>query len=210
MSARHPRDLLQGQEGDRRNFFSETIGRLVEEVVHRTERRVSPLPVMRPPGAIDEIAFLAACTRCGDCIDVCPPRAIVKAPAGAGLAAGTPMIDPAMQPCTVCTDMPCVRSCATGALVMPEWGWKGYRLASLELIPERCIVFQKVECGTCARVCPVGPKALSLDDGGRPVIHAENCVGCGVCVRACVTTPSSLKLHLLEPTERDRGTTASR
>ena len=154
--------------------------------------------MFRPPGAIEEIAFLAACTRCGDCLDVCPPRAIVKAPAGAGLAAGTPMIDPARQPCMVCDDMPCVRSCATGALVLPEKLWDGYRMATLELIPERCIAFQKVECGTCARVCPVGKEALSMDDGGRPVIHAERCVGCGVCVRACPTTPSSLKLHMLE------------
>ena len=108
------------------------------------------------------------------------------------------MIDPAVQPCTVCDDMPCVTSCETGALVLPENLWDGYRLATLELEPQRCIVFQGVECGTCARVCPVGKDALSLDDAGRPVIHAEHCVGCGVCVRACPTTPSSLLLHRLE------------
>ncbi len=198
MADKRRTDFLTGREGTRRTFFSETVGRLMDEVVRRTERRVSPLPVFRPPGAIEEIAFLAACTRCGDCLDVCPPRAIVKAPTGAGLAAGTPMIDPARQPCMVCEDMPCVRSCQTGALVLPENLWDGYRLATLELVPERCIAFQKVECGTCARVCPVGKDALSLDDGGRPVIHAERCVGCGVCVRACPTTPSSLKLHRLE------------
>ena len=198
MADKRQTDFLTGREGTRRTFFSETVGRLVDEVVRRTERRVSPLPVFRPPGAIEEIAFLAACTRCGDCMEVCPPRAIVKAPAGAGLAAGTPMIDPARQPCTVCEDMPCVRACPTEALVLPEKLWEGYRLATLELVPERCIAFQKVECGTCARVCPVGKEALSLDDEGRPVIHAEFCVGCGVCVRACPTTPSSLKLHRLE------------
>ncbi|MGD8726563.1 MAG: 4Fe-4S dicluster domain-containing protein [Gemmatimonadales bacterium] len=191
-------DFLTGREGTRRTFFSETVGRVFDEVVRRTERRVSPLPVFRPPGAIEEIAFLAACTRCGDCMDVCPPRAIVKAPAGAGLAAGTPMIDPSRQPCMVCPDMPCVRACETGALVLPEKLWEGYQLATLELVPERCIAFQKVECGTCARVCPVGKEALSLDDEGRPVIHVEHCVGCGVCVRACPTTPSSLKLHRLD------------
>jgi ferredoxin-type protein NapG/ferredoxin-type protein NapH len=196
MARERKHKFLTGDHGDRRSFFRETVGRLVDEVVRRTERRVSPLPVFRPPGAIEEIAFLAACTRCGDCIDVCPPRAIVTAPPGAGLAVGTPMIDPSLQPCTVCLDMPCARSCPTGALITPEKLWDGYRLATLELVPERCIAFENVECGVCARVCPVGKEALDLDDEGRPVIHAEGCVGCGVCVRACVTTPSSLKLHL--------------
>jgi MauM/NapG family ferredoxin protein len=196
MAKRQPiPEFLKGEAGDRREFFRDTVGRLAEEVVRRTERRVSPLPVLRPPGAIEEIGFLAACTRCGDCMDVCPPRAIVKAPAGAGLAVGTPMIDPSVQPCMVCDDMPCARACPTGALVLPEQLWEEYCLATLELIPERCIAFHDIPCGTCARVCPVGTKALTMDAAGRPVIHKEGCVGCGVCVRACPTTPSSLKLH---------------
>ena len=191
-------EFRTGEEGDRRAFFRETVGRLVREVVRRTERRVSPMPVMRPPGAIEEIGFLAACTRCGDCIDVCPARAIIAAPTGAGLAVGTPMIDPSVQPCTVCDEMLCAKSCPTDALNVPPDLWKGYQLARLELVPERCVVFQGVTCGTCARICPVGEGALSLDTAGRPVIHAEGCVGCGVCVRACPTTPSSLRLHLDE------------
>ncbi|NIN10315.1 MAG: 4Fe-4S dicluster domain-containing protein [Gemmatimonadales bacterium] len=188
-------DFLVGAEGDRRKFLRETVGRLMEEMVRRTERRVVPQRMFRPPGAIEEVAFLAACTRCGDCFDVCPVGAIVRAPPEAGLAAGTPMIDPELQPCTVCPDMPCAKVCPTEALELPERLWEGYRLASLELVPERCIAFQEVDCDVCSRVCPVGEKALSVDDGGKPVIRAEGCVGCGVCVRACVTTPASLKLH---------------
>lgn len=198
MADRPSVEFRSGEDGDRREFFRETVGRLVREVVRRTERRVSPMPVMRPPGAIEEIGFLAACTRCGDCIDVCPARAIVAAPTGAGLAVGTPMIDPSVQPCTVCDEMLCAKACPTDALNVPARLWEGYRLAQLELIPERCVVFQGVTCGTCSRICPVGERALSLDSAGRPVIHAEGCVGCGVCVRACPTTPSSLRLHLEE------------
>jgi ferredoxin-type protein NapG len=190
--------FLTGSSGNRRSFFRETVGRLVDEMMRRAERRVAPRTVFRPPGALEEVAFLAACTRCGDCLDVCPAKAIVKAPPGAGLAAGTPMIDPSVQPCTVCADMPCATICPTEALAVPERGWEGYRLAALELVPERCIAFQGVSCGTCVHVCPVGEHAITLDGKGRPVIHAEGCVGCGVCVRACVTTPSSLKLHLTE------------
>jgi MauM/NapG family ferredoxin protein len=188
-------DFLTGSAGDRRNFFRSTLGRLVEEVTKRTERRLVPQRFFRPPGALDEVAFIAACTRCGDCLDVCPVRAIVNAPPGAGLAAGTPVIDPAIQPCTVCPDMPCAKVCPTEALTPPESLWEGYRLADLELVPERCIAFNDIECGICARVCPLGETAIGLDDQGRPIVRAEGCVGCGVCVRACVTTPSSLVLH---------------
>ena len=183
------------QDGDRREFFRTTLGRVAREVAERTERRVVVERFFRPPGAVDEVSFLSLCTRCDLCVEVCPPRAIVKAPTSAGLAAATPMIRPTRQPCTVCADMPCAAACPTGALVVPEGGWEGYRLGVLELVPERCIAFQGIECGVCARVCPVGPEALDLDGGGRPVLRS-GCVGCGVCVRACVTSPSSLTLEL--------------
>ena len=83
--------FLVGDSGDRRSFFQSTLGRLAEEVAKRTERRIVPHRFFRPPGALDEVPFIAACTRCGDCFDVCPVKAIVKAPSGAGLAAGTPL-----------------------------------------------------------------------------------------------------------------------
>jgi len=185
-------------EGDRRAFFRETLGRLAREVAVRTERRVVVDQYFRPPGAIDEVSFLAKCTRCDACVDVCPANAIVKAPARAGLAAGTPFIEPRIQPCTVCIDIPCATACPTGALVPPPNRWDGYAMARLELHPERCIAFEGLECGICVRVCPVGDVAIAADDAGRPVIKAEGCVGCGVCVRACPTLPSSLELHLTE------------
>ena len=188
---------MDGSAADRRTFFRRAFGRLASEAAARTERRVAPRRSFRPPGAADEIAFLASCTRCGDCIDVCPVHAIVKAPADAGLAAATPIIDPAVQACVVCADMLCARACETGALVVPRSGWSAIRMGTLTLDPERCIAFHGVACGVCARACPVGERALGVDAGGRPVIRAEGCVGCGVCVTACVTKPSSLELALL-------------
>ena len=77
---------------DRRGFFRDALGKLLQEATARTARRVAPRRTFRPPGAASEIEFLATCTRCGDCIDVCPVHAILKAPAEAGLAAGTPWI----------------------------------------------------------------------------------------------------------------------
>ncbi len=72
---------------DRRAFFQSNLGRILNEVAKRTEERVAPKRWFRPPGAAPEVAFVAACTRCGDCIDVCPVHAILKMPARSTLAA---------------------------------------------------------------------------------------------------------------------------
>jgi len=181
--------------GDRRDFFRDLVGDWIKGVVEKTEERVVQQRYFRPPGALPEVGFLTACTRCGACGEACPPHAIQFAAPGAGLAAGTPFFDPRLQPCIACADMPCARACPTEALTVPDGGWAGVHLGVLELLPERCITFQGSQCSACATACPIGPEALRMDEAGHPVIRAEGCVGCGVCVRACVTSPSSFKLR---------------
>ena len=182
---------------DRRGFLSGALKLLAREAGGLLAERVAPRRHFRPPGALPEPAFLAACTRCGYCLEACPVDAVVAAPPSAGLAAATPVIFPETEPCIACDGMFCAQVCPTGALVPPADGWARERLGMLDLDTDRCIAFQGIECGVCARVCPVGPKALDLDAQGRPVIGAA-CVGCGVCVRACVTSPSSFTLNLSE------------
>lgn len=186
-----------GGPSDRRNLLRQALGTWVDRAMQATEERVAPARYHRPPGALPEMSFLAACTRCGECIAVCPAHAIVKVPTDGGFAAGTPAIEPRVQPCIVCPDMPCVTACPTEALTRPADGWRNVHLGRLELVPERCITFSGTVCGACAEVCPIGEEALVMDAGGRPVIKAERCVGCGQCVRGCVTSPSSLVLHPL-------------
>jgi len=190
--------MLTSSESSRRGLLRSAVGDWLERLVAQTEERVITRRYLRPPGALAEIGFLAACTRCGACIDVCPPHALVKVPSDGGLAAGTPHFDPATEPCAACATMPCAAACPTPALSLPQQGWAGYRLGDLELHPERCLTFRGTPCRICADACPVGEAALTIDHAGHPVIRREGCVGCGVCLHACPTSPSSYQLTSVE------------
>lgn len=183
--------------GDRRDFFRGSIARWFEKALEATEERVVAERYLRPPGALPEVAFLTACTRCGDCATACPPQVIRMAPTKGGLAAGTPYLDIRRAPCHACPDMPCAAACPTEALSVPAAGWTGYRLGRVELVPERCVTFRGTPCRACADACPVGERALTMDDAGHPVLRAEGCVGCGVCVSACISVPTSFEFRQL-------------
>ena len=74
-------------------------------------------PRLRPPGAIDEEAFLAACIKCGQCVQVCPIEAIELADLLDGLGNGTPYIVARDQACDFsCDATQCILACPTGAL----------------------------------------------------------------------------------------------
>jgi len=176
---------------DRRGFFAQGLQRALREAVGAFSERMAPVPFVRPPGALPEPAFVAACTRCGECVSACPVHAITMLPTTAGLAAGTPTLDVASVACIMCETMPCAQACPTPALEVPAWGWRDVRMADVMVDQGRCITWRDVECGICVRVCPVGEDALKLDDRGHPVVGAA-CTGCGQCIAACVTTPSSL------------------
>lgn len=185
-------------EGDRRGFFRRLFGDAVQQVARATEERVVQHHYVRPPGALPEVAFLAACTRCGLCTQACPAGAILTVSARGGLAANTPFLEPSRIPCLACEELPCVSACPTGALVRPEDGWRSERLGRVEFDPHRCITFEGKPCGVCVQACPVGEAALALDADGHPVLKAEACVACGACVRECITIPSSFSFHFVE------------
>ena len=190
--------MLPPSESTRRGLLRSTLGDWLERLVARTEDRVITRRYFRPPGAMPEMGFLAACTRCGACVEACPPHAIMSVAGDGGLAAGTPYLEPGKQPCVACPTMPCATACPTGALTLPAQGWTGYRMAALAFYPDRCLTFRATPCRICADACPVGEGALTVDEAGHPVLRHEGCVGCGVCVDVCITSPSSFVLTLLE------------
>ncbi|MCP4622160.1 MAG: 4Fe-4S dicluster domain-containing protein [bacterium] len=73
-------------------------------------------PLLRPPGALDEDIFLASCIKCGQCLQVCPPQVIKLAGISQGFGIGTPYITPREGGCILCSGLPCVLACPTGAL----------------------------------------------------------------------------------------------
>ncbi|MDP7028776.1 MAG: 4Fe-4S dicluster domain-containing protein [Phycisphaerales bacterium] len=137
--------------------------------------------LQRPPGAVAEGQFLASCTRCGECVTACPPRAIRWAPAEAGeKREGTPYIDPMRQACVMCSETPCITACEPGVLrtELP------LTMATARVDAIACLAWQGQPCRLCVDQCPV-PGAIDVDEADRPHIHAEACTGCGVCMQVC-------------------------
>jgi ferredoxin-type protein NapG len=72
---------------------------------------------LRPPGAKNEQEFLAACIKCGQCVQVCPVEAIKLAGIDDGFGVGVPYIETRDQACDFsCDALQCILACPTGAL----------------------------------------------------------------------------------------------
>lgn len=71
---------------------------------------------VRPPGAVNEEDFLALCIKCGQCLQVCPYHSIELDSLFAGHGIGTPYVDTLNRACYLCTALPCVLACPSGAL----------------------------------------------------------------------------------------------
>jgi len=80
-------------------------------------RLAEAAPWLRPPGALDEEDFLAACIKCGQCVQVCPVSAIHLGDLDQGIGNGVPHIVARDQACDFsCDATQCVLACPTGAL----------------------------------------------------------------------------------------------
>ncbi len=112
------------REQNRRDFIRTSV--LGVGVLGATLAGLIPLATqaqarLRPPGAIkdrlEERDFLAACIKCGQCVQVCPVEAIHLADLIDGVGVGTPYIQARDQACDFsCDGLQCVLACPTGAL----------------------------------------------------------------------------------------------
>lgn len=146
----------------------------------------APPPLfLRPPGALPEAEFRAACTRCDACLIACPRESIRRAGHELGDAhEGTPVILPAEQPCWLCKDMPCITACEPGAL-RPLAAPRDARLGAIRIRAQACYAAQGNLCDVCAERCPVRPKAIRVSMGAPPELDVALCTGCAVCAWLC-------------------------
>lgn len=206
-------------EPQERSDFFKSLGTLFAGfVANRIDEAVTGLgpKLLRPPGALGEFEFLTKCTRCDKCIRACPENALIKAGPGAGLALGTPYVDPRSIPCFLCTTLPCVAECEDEALVWPRLirpdgteleGPKAVRMGTAKVKPGSCVTWETLDrearaCRICVDRCPYLEEALRIaepaegESVGHPVVDADVCTGCGLCVFACPSEPSAI---IVEP-----------
>jgi ferredoxin-type protein NapG len=179
----------------RRDFFKDSVisvAKAAKEFSSHAEAvPEKPAPAMRmdwlrPPGAVDEAAFLERCTKCSDCLKVCPHEAI------AVYQDGTPVIFPDQAPCHLCDDTPCIAACATEAL-LPVGNVQEIRMGMAVVNHRLCTAGQG--CHACVSKCPTD--ALSMDfDAQRLVVALERCVGCGMCEHVCRTVNDHIAIRV--------------
>ncbi len=151
------------------------------------------LPILRPPGALDEADFLSTCSRCNACVTACPAQCIrIDANVdGPNVAGSAPFIVAQESACVVCTGLECMFVCPSGALVPT-------RLAEIDMglavwNADTCVrksgqESDAQECTICIDDCPIGEVAIRLHESKIQVL--DGCVGCGVCENHCPTRPA--------------------
>lgn len=169
--------------------------------------------ILRPPGALDEADFLAACIRCYRCQDACASGAIQFYTEQDGSLFHTPYVDPAIKGCSLCNK--CGPACPTGAL-HPFEDKSDVDMGTVELREDLCLSFKakrirqeqellmqlgreptevdateerRGPCGECFMFCPLRNRAIKLEPGAflAPIVFPDACVGCGMCEEICRT-----------------------
>jgi ferredoxin-type protein NapG len=160
--------------------------------------------VLRPPGAVADARFEAACIRCGACVEACPYDALRLADLGEAAAPGTPVLEPRGIPCEMCPDIPCVRPCPSGALDRDLKDINAAQMGVAVLDPASCLSMLGLRCEACYRACPLIDTALRLEykrikfTGGHayfePIVDPETCTGCGKCEYVCITEQPAIRI----------------
>jgi len=180
--------LLEGLT--RRRFFGGVgLGGMLL-VLTRLEPRVmkSTGRWLRPPGAIPEHEFLAACIRCGACLRICITHTLQASGLENGLIRwGTPVPDLRFAGCEQNCNL-CGKICPTGAIrSLPLVERQHAKIGTAVLLRERCVAWaQDRLCLLCDEACPYNAIVFQVVEGHkRPFVDESRCNGCGMCEEVC-------------------------
>jgi len=171
--------------------------------------------VIRPPGAVEERAFLERCIRCAECMKVCPNNALHPAFFEAGVEGlWTPILIARIGYCEFSCVL-CGQVCPTGAIQkISEKEKMGIEQPPIKIGTAfydhgRCLPWSmQTPCIVCEEFCPTSPKAIWVEEVDAPVreskagpdgappayktVHLQRphvdpslCVGCGACEKVC-------------------------
>jgi len=166
---------------------------------------------LRPPGALAEQEFLASCIKCGQCVQVCPVRAIHLAGPGDGFGIGTPYIAARAQACDFsCDAVQCVLACPTGALTHALDRKEQVRMGLARLArPDACLARQgKGFKGKARGESFAGLHRYPHVDRWKPIriaAHDYDVETCDLCVRECpIKDAISLEPLTNDPADKRR------
>ena len=183
------------------------IGSILTGLVAVPLLRVSPIAktaygdpkLIRPPGALDERAFLNRCVKCGECMKVCITNGLQPTLLEAGIEGiWSPILVPRIGYCEFRCTL-CGQVCPTGAIKKLEMEDKEKIKIGLAMIDKgRCLPYaHATPCIVCEEVCPTPKKAIWFDKvtvknrSGKDVIvkqprvDLDLCIGCGICEAKC-------------------------
>ena len=158
----------------------------------RPERKVSP----KPAGSLSVKHFTDHCTACQLCVAECPNQVLRP----------SSDIEHLMQPEMSFERGYCRPECVKCSTVCPADAIKPITAAEKSSVSvgyavwlkDNCIVkTDGVNCGNCARHCPVGAIKMIPEDPDQPnglkipAVNTERCIGCGACEHLCPARPLS-------------------
>ncbi len=150
-------------------------------------------PIM-PPGAGDSETFSGLCSRCYNCVNICPQNIIrLNTDPRDGIAR---LLVPEISYTNgYCDDLcsQCSNVCPTGALKpLPLAQKRNIRMGTATVEHERCFAWARgQECMICADSCPYDAiRSDTRADGlRRPEVQTGLCRGCGKCQLNCPSGP---------------------
>ena len=147
-----------------------------------------------PPGSLSAENMRRRCTGCQLCVSECPNH--VLRPSDSLLTFSQPVMEYERGYCRPECNR-CGKVCPTGAIRPVSHADKtAIQLGHAVWVKKNCVVLtDEVECGNCARHCPVHAIEMVPSDPNDdtsptvPAVDESKCIGCGSCEFHCPSRP---------------------